>query len=115
MGLEDLKWTEYLVEISRRSDAITVKDHAMGAAIGKMGAERILCQNLLFGSAILVGLDIHQGACHFGSLSLELMMVAFLVILVIQRNVAFLLRQRQLYALLFGPEHRAPPNRPAVR
>jgi len=101
LGLDRLRWMDYLLEISRRSDAIGVKDRAMGAVIGKMGAERILCQNLLLGSLTVVVLDMRHGY-QLGSPVLEWLIVALLAILVIQRNVAFLLRQSQLYSLLFG-------------
>jgi hypothetical protein len=107
VGLERLKWMDYLLEISRRSDAIAVKDRAMGAAIGKMGAERILCQNLLLGSVFVVIVDMRHGVYQFDSPVLEGLIVALLGILVIQRNVAFLLRQSQLYALLFVTEDHA--------
>jgi hypothetical protein len=113
VGLERFKWMDYLLEISRRSDAIAVKDRAMGAAIGKMGAERILCQNLLLGSVIVVIVDMRNGVYQLDSAVLEGLIVALLGILVIQRNVAFLLRQSQLYALLFGTEdHTAGPDAP---
>lgn len=101
LGLDRLRWMDYLLEISRRSDAIGVKDRGMGAVIGKMGAERILCQNLLLGSLTVVVLDMRHGY-QLGSPVLEWLIVALLAILVIQRNVAFLLRQSQLYSLLFG-------------
>lgn len=105
IGLGHFKSVDYLLEISRRTDAISVKDRAMGAVLGKMGAERILCQNLLLGSAILVSVDIQRGSYQLGSFIIEAMVVVLLVVLVIQRNVTFLVRQTQLYTLLFDREH----------
>ena len=90
LKLRDLGSMEYLLEISRRSDAITLKDRAMGAVLGKMGAEKILCQNLLLGAVALAFLHERLSA------AIEWTVIALLVVLVIQRNVAFLLRQQHL-------------------